>query len=687
MLPNKTRRRSKSGRRRGSKKDDPFGATAPDDAEGVSPTLREKDMESAITMDLGAGVPYQGAPIGKQQPPPPTQPAPDQPASIMAPKKERKRHRRRRKHSTLQVDEGTETTAAPIPPEALSSGTAAGTSGTTAVPKRKGTTASGKVPPQMAVVTSGPLLQGAAADAGYLLGGTQQAAPAPPPPVMVAPLGSSTAAPTAPYPPERLPGMPVTAAQQELYSGQVADFGKATPSGSEQQATTTRTATVAALVPPLVPPAQDIPQKIDEACAALSELAMQQCELPSADPSTSTAGGTHHTAARPNGAIRQRSPSLARMAAKYPQVSQQTGGSIGAGGQRLSGQPSAMRPIYSIDAAYAQQPNRAPNYSQASQNAMPTSIGDASATRTYFQPPQTPQPARNVGPQTAIAAVTNTSAVPSQRNMMPEAMDTSSTRHGRSAFSSAVKSTQQAGEHFHAGTSVETEAVRTAPPPSRPSTSREERPIPAKKVIAWTMNKTAATRACHPRSVPTSSRPSEQPVPSTSSRNVSETTISCCHKCHSCASENRSYPDDLCGASLEQILRHDDDIRWDEQLRERSRQLREERIRQEERLEQRQRMQDQERLLREERQFLADLERRREADKALQRALERESEAEARATAAVLQILASTQDQEIARSSAGASQDNQTAAEQEDALSSSEDDAVIGSQVITRLVV
>ncbi|KAL1426668.1 hypothetical protein MTO96_018139 [Rhipicephalus appendiculatus] len=173
------------------------------------------------------------------------------------------------------------------------------------------------------------------------------------------------------------------------------------------------------------------------------------------------------------------------------------------------------------------------------------------------------------------------------------------------------------------------------------------------------MNKTAPTRTYRSPSVPTSSGPPQQPVPSTSSRNASETTIACCRKCHGCTGEGHSYPDDLSGASLDKILRHEDDIRWDEQLRERSRLLREERIRQEERFEQRQRMQDQERLLREERQFQADLERRREADNALLRELERENEAEARATDAVLQILASTQPREIARSSAGADQGNQ----------------------------
>ncbi|KAL1426669.1 hypothetical protein MTO96_018139 [Rhipicephalus appendiculatus] len=191
------------------------------------------------------------------------------------------------------------------------------------------------------------------------------------------------------------------------------------------------------------------------------------------------------------------------------------------------------------------------------------------------------------------------------------------------------------------------------------------------------MNKTAPTRTYRSPSVPTSSGPPQQPVPSTSSRNASETTIACCRKCHGCTGEGHSYPDDLSGASLDKILRHEDDIRWDEQLRERSRLLREERIRQEERFEQRQRMQDQERLLREERQFQADLERRREADNALLRELERENEAEARATDAVLQILASTQPREIARSSAGADQGNQTAAEQE--ASSSEDYAAVGS--------
>ncbi|KAL1426667.1 hypothetical protein MTO96_018138 [Rhipicephalus appendiculatus] len=321
MLPNKTRRRSKSGRRRGSKKDDPFAATAPDDAEGVSPTLRERDMESAFTIDLGAGVPFQGGHIGKQQPPPPhAQRAPDQPASIMAPKREKKRHhRRRRKESrTSMVDEGTETTAAPVPTEALSSGTAAGTSGAGAVPKRKGVTATGQVSPRMAVVTSGPVLQDATASAGSLLGGTQQPAPAPRPPAMATSLGSSTAAQTAQYPPECLPGIPTTAAQQVPGPGPVADFGKTAPSGSEQQATTTRTATVAASVPPPVPLARDIPQKIDEACAVLRELAMQQ---PSAEPSTSTAGGTNRTAARQSGAFGQRSPTLARMTAKLAQRS------------------------------------------------------------------------------------------------------------------------------------------------------------------------------------------------------------------------------------------------------------------------------------------------------------------------------------------------------------------------------
>ncbi|KAL3186066.1 hypothetical protein MRX96_028195 [Rhipicephalus microplus] len=88
-------------------------------------------------------------------------------------------------------------------------------------------------------------------------------------------------------------------------------------------------------------------------------------------------------------------------------------------------------------------------------------------------------------------------------------------------------------------------------------------------------------------------------------------------------------------------------------------------------------MQDQERLLREQRQFQADLERRREADKDLLRALEREKEAEVRAMAAVLKILANTQHQENAHSSAGASLDNQIAAEEE--ASSGDDDAVVES--------
>ncbi|KAH7948557.1 hypothetical protein HPB51_028510 [Rhipicephalus microplus] len=298
----------------------------------------------------------------------------------------------------------------------------------------------------------------------------------------------------------------------------------------------------------------------------------------------------------------------------YPQVSHQSRRSKETGGQLLSGHPSTMQQVYSIDASYGQQLNQAQNYSHAYQNVVPSGIGEATSSRPYVQP------AQNVVPERAMTAVTSTAMVPCERNMTLVALDASSSRHGGSASSLAVKPAQQAGELFHAEAPVETEAFGTALPQSRPSPSREERPIPAKKPHLFGRSE------------------------------VSE---------------------------LGKIFRHEDDIRWDEQLRERSRLLREERIRQEDRSEQRQRMQDQERLLREERQFQADLERRREADKDLLRALERENEAEVRATAAVLQILASTQHQENAHSSAGASLDNQIAAEEE--ASSSDDDAVVES--------
>ncbi|KAL3186068.1 hypothetical protein MRX96_028197 [Rhipicephalus microplus] len=315
MLPNKTRRKSKSGRRRGSKKDDPFASTVPDDAEGVSPTLRERDMESACTIDLATGLPFQGAPTGKQkplqQPPLPAQPAPYQPPSIMATKREKKRHRhhRRRKESRTVIDEGTKTTAAAVPTEAPSSGTVAGTSGEAAAPKRKGAKATEQV---------SPVLQGATASAGSLLGGTHQMEPASHPPVMGTSLGSLTAAPTSSYLPEYQSGMPAAAAQQVTGPGPVADFGNMVPSGSHQQATTALTTPVAASVPPQVPPVQDILQKIDEACAVLRELSMQQS---SREPSTSNAVGHQHTPARNNCGLQQPSASLGHMPMKLTQIS------------------------------------------------------------------------------------------------------------------------------------------------------------------------------------------------------------------------------------------------------------------------------------------------------------------------------------------------------------------------------
>lgn len=340
---------------------------------------------------------------------------------------------------------------------------------------------------------------------------------------------------------------------------------------------------------------------------------------------------------------------------RYPQLSPQNRGSLWPGGQPLSSQPSAIRPGYNIGAAYGQQPNQTFNYSQAFQNFVAPNIAPANSTRPGYQP-QNPQTVQNFGPGPTIAEVTNTTAVPSQRSLMFEAMNASSIRGGGSTFSTAVNPRQQASEVLPDGTSVDT---RTTLLQSQPSASREERPLPAKKVIAWSMNKSAPTTASRPPAASTSSMPAQQPVPSTSGRRSSETMIACYCKCHSCAGGGHDYQDGQQGVSLEKLLRHEDGIRWDEQLRERSRLLREERIRQDERLQTRQRLQDQEQLLREERQFRADLERRLEADRALERALERESEADARANAAVIQILASTRAQEIARSSGGADQDTQ----------------------------
>ncbi|XP_037561268.1 nascent polypeptide-associated complex subunit alpha, muscle-specific form [Dermacentor silvarum] len=739
---------SKSGRRRGSKKDDPFGApgSAPDEAEGVSPTysaVRERDMESAITMDLGSMAPMSSTLTGKKQKPPPqppqlAQPASDQLASILSAKKEKKRHHRRhRKESAAEVDEGNlEYTATTALPEGLKPDTVAGAMSLSqmqvaAAPGRQAPTGTRQVSPRTAAMAQRPVFQGATASTSSLLDGTQQAALAPRTPSMSTSFTSSTTAPAAHYPPERPPAGPASVTRP--VAGSVDDSSKVTPSDFERQSTGTRAATMALSVSQ----APGALQKKDETSTALRELPKQQSELPSADSSTSTTGSTLRTLARQSSAIRQQSFSLARAAAKlalkpniqdneeesasedeeeslspstrkaalppsnlelfpqaqgysqwqpfpprappatyrYPQLSPQNGGSLWPGAQLLSSQPSAIRPVYNIGAAYGQQPNQAYNYSQAFQNFTAPNVAPVNSTRPDYQP-QNPQTVQNFGPRPTMAEVTNTTAVPSQRSLMFEAMNASSVRGGGSTFITAVNPRQQASEVLPDGTSVETGFARTTFLQSRPS---EERPLPAKKVIAWSMNKSAPTTASRPPAASTSSMPAQQPVPSTSGRRSSETMMACYCKCHSCAGEGHGYQDGQQGVSLEKLLRHEDGIRWDEQLRERSRLLREERIRQDERLQTRQRLQDQEQLLREERQFRADLERRREADRALERALERESEADARANAAVIQILASTRAQEITRSSGGADQDTQAAAEQEGGASSSEDDAVFGS--------
>nr|XP_054919955.1 uncharacterized protein LOC129381254 [Dermacentor andersoni] len=1031
------RRRSKSGRRRGSKKDDQYGPTgsAPDEAEGVSPTysaVRERDMESAVTMDLGSVAPTPGTLTGKKQkaapqPPQPAQPAADQPASILSTKKERKRlHRRHRKHSAAEADEGNlEPTAGAALPEVLKAGTVTGGMSiaqlqVAATPGQKASTGTRQTSPRMAVMAPGSAFQGATATTSSLLGGTQQAAIAPRPPTMATSFTSSTTAPAAQYPPEPPPAGPATVTRPVTGTGTVADFSKVTPSDSERQRTAARTAAMAASVP-LLPGAL---QKKDESSTALRELPKQQSELPSADSSTSTVGGTLRTPARQSGAIRQQSSSLARTTAKlaikpsiqeeeeesasedeeealapstrrlertaskvsqrdqaaqpyrlvtqppetqantseqlnfpaqsrtvpadsvvlaqdvanklvsvlsrvenlaseivsknaresvkssdkgnttarranlcakcraaerkargstadaeqlsedgsdeeeagvpgrsddhkrkqrkpapprrtqgskynapeetleqndgyygegfswdenerenrredaeptgvlrrrsrsdssleihreseiaeravrsgamydwvdptddtrntneryiyrepppfmraqrflppywyggpqleyrsfraslmqppylqpnsmlysnsaraplvhlanqspyqisqaalppsnlelypqaqgyfqgqpfpprtppvsyrFPQIYPQNGGSVGPGGQLLSSQPFAIRSGYSTGAAYGQPQNQAYNYSQAFQNCMAPN----NSIRPDYQP-QNAQTVRNVGPGPTIAAIPNTTTASSQSSLAFEAMDANSVRCGGSTFS------------------TETGVARTALLQSRPSASREERPLPAKKVIAWSMNKSAPTTASRPPAASTSPGPAQQPVPSTSDRRRAETMIACYCKCHSCGGEGHDYQDGQQDVSLENLLRHEDDLRWDEQLRERSRVLREEKIRQEERLQMRQRLQDQERLFREERQFRDDLERRREADRALQRALERESEAEARANAAVIQLLASTRAQEIDRPSGGAGQDTKATAEQEVGASSSDDDAVFAS--------
>ncbi|XP_070384430.1 uncharacterized protein [Dermacentor albipictus] len=357
---------------------------------------------------------------------------------------------------------------------------------------------------------------------------------------------------------------------------------------------------------------------------------------------------------------------------RYPQIYPQNGGSVGPGGQLQSSQPFATRPGYSTGTAYGKQQNQAYNYSQAFQNCIASN--NANSTRPDYQP-HSPQTVRNLGPGPGMP---NTTTVPSQSSLAFETMDASSVRCGGSPFSIAVNPKQQASDIFHDGPATETGVARTALLQSR-NASREERPLPAKKLIAGSMNNSAPTTAYRPPAASTSPGPAQQPVPSTSDRRSAETMIACYCKCHSCAAEGHDYQDGQEDVSLEKLLRHEDDLRWDEQLRERSRVLREEKIRQEERLHMRRRLQDQERLLREERQFRDDLERRREADRALQRELEREGEAEARANAAVIQLLVSTRTQEIARPSGGAGQHTKAAAEQEVGGSSSDDDAVFAS--------
>ncbi|KAL3186067.1 hypothetical protein MRX96_028196 [Rhipicephalus microplus] len=231
----------------------------------------------------------------------------------------------------------------------------------------------------------------------------------------------------------------------------------------------------------------------------------------------------------------------------YPQVSHQARRSKETGGHLLSGYPSTIQQVYSIDASYGQQANQAQNYSHAYQNVVPSGISEATSSRPYVQP------AQNVVPERAMTAVMSNTMVPCERNMTLVTMDASSSQHGGSASSLAVKPAQQASELFHAGAPVEAEAFRTALPQSRPSPSREERPIPAKKVIAWTMNKTDPTRTCQPPSVSTSHGSRQLPFPSTSSISIPETTNACCSKCPGCSGDSHSYSDDLRGSELGKI--------------------------------------------------------------------------------------------------------------------------------------